>query len=138
MKNVKLKSSILGGICTLLTLFSNVGAWQNGNIKEITRPYLGVYECQSAQLGERDLLTEFSYLHLELKSNNVFLLHYCEKKGEPNILRGEYSYDYEKKVLTMQLADNKNLKRDFPLENGELIVSLPMGNKQLRLIFVQK
>ena len=49
---------MLAGACALLALFPNLSPSKNGSLKEIVKPYLGVYECKNAQLGEKDLLAE--------------------------------------------------------------------------------
>ena len=137
MKTIKLKSSILAGACALLTLFPALSA-NNGSLKEITKPYLGVYECKNAQLGEQDLLAEFSYLHLELKDGGEFILYCAEKNGNKIKTRGKYAYDEKTQMLTMQFIDGKCFKREFPLKKGKLVVSLPVGEKNLQLVFEQK
>ena len=138
MKTIKLKSSILASACALLALFPNLSPSKNGSLKEIVKPYLGVYECKNAQLGEKDLLAEFSYIHLELKDKGEFILYYNENEGKKIKTRGKYTYDEKTQTITMEFADGKSFKRDFPLKNGQLIVSLPLGKEQLCLIFEQK
>ena len=59
-----MKSFILAGVLSLMSLFPNM---QESTLKDIAKPYLGEYECKSAQLGEKDCLEQFSYVRLELK-----------------------------------------------------------------------
>lgn len=129
---------MLAGACALLALFPNLSPSKNGSLKEIVKPYLGVYECKNAQLGEKDLLAEFSYIHLELKDKGEFILYYGENEGKKIKTRGKYTYDEKTQTITMEFADGKSFKRDFPLKNGQLVVSLPLGKEQLCLIFEQK
>ena len=138
MRTVKLKSSILVGICTLLAVLGNIIAPQNKNLKDITKPYLGVYECKSAQLGEKDLLEEFSHIVLELKTDGVFVLHYGHEKGGKQSLHGKYVYDSEKQTIVLKTAEKICFQREFPLRKGQIIVSLPIAQRQLCLIFEQK
>ena len=138
MKKVKLKSSILASICALLTLIPNFTMAKDGDLKEITKPYLGVYECKSAQLGDEDLLKNFSHIHLELKKGGEFVLHYGDKKGNKEQARGKYVYDAKKQTVTLKMTDGNCFQRTFPLQKGQIIVSFPVGNRQLCLIFEQK
>ena len=138
MKMLKLKSSILAGACALLTLIPNFSFVKSGSLKEISKPYLGVYECISARLGEEELLADFSYIQLELKKDGGFILYYGDKAGKKERVQGSYIYDDEKQTLTLQFMDGKCFQRAFPLKKGRLTVSLPIGKRQLCLIFEQK
>lgn len=135
MKKVRLKSSLLVGLASLLLLFPN---FKKGNLSDITKPYLGIYECKEARLGETDCLDRFSFIHLELKKDNKFIIHYQEEGCERKTLSGKYKYDKEKELLVLQGFDGNFLKREFPLKNGELIVSFSLGEKTLILKFEQK
>lgn len=138
MKTVKLKSSIFAGACALLSLFPQVASITDSPLKEITKPYLGVYECRNAQLGGKDLLEDFSFIHLELKSKNECCLYYGNQEGKKVCLKGKYVYDRDKQTISLQFKEGKMFKREFPLKNGEIIISLPLANKQLCIIFQQK
>lgn len=139
MKKIKLKSSILAGTCAILALIPNLSVAKGGDLKQIAKPYLGVYECKSAQLGEEDLLEDFSRIHLELKKDGAFVLYYTDKKrGKEERLRGKYVYDDEKQTVTLKFAEGKGFQRAFPLQKGQLTVSFPIGKRQLCLIFEQK
>ncbi len=138
MKIVKLKSSILAGVCAIFTIFPNFSAIKNGDIKEITKPHLGVYECKQAQLGEKDLLEDFSGIYLELKDTQHFVLYYEDKEGQKNKREGKYHYNKKEQTIMLQLEGEYPFKRSFPLKNGQIIVSFPVGSRQLRLIFEQK
>ncbi len=128
--NVKLKSSILVGALSLLLLLSP----SKGELSDITKPYLGVYECTQATLGEKDCLERFSYVRLQLKDEENYVLSYQEKKGKRKQIQGKYSYDKQRGVVT--LKDERGVfKREFPLQEGRLTVSLPIGGKMLVLQF---
>ena len=129
----KLKSSLSAGIVTLLLLFSPM----QGEIKNIAKTYLGIYECTQATLGSKDLLPEFSYLSLELKDEENFLLHYQEKEGKRKRIEGKYTYDGARGILT--LTENKlGVKKEIPIKEGKIILTVPMGGKTLLLQFEQK
>ena len=129
-----MKSFILAGILSFMALFPNV---KDSTLKDIVKPYLGQYECKSAQLGDKDCLEKFSYIRLELKDDENFILYYKEKEGRKKELEGKYAYDKEKGVV--KLCDKNGVfKREFPLDKGILTISLPLGDKILILQLEQK
>ena len=132
MKKIKLKSSILAGLATLLLLFPN---FKKGNLCDVTKPYLGEYECKQAQFGQIDCLKLFSYIRLELKKEGKFTLSYKELGGKKKEIDGEYDYDSKKETLTFVY---EGIKREFPLKKGKLSVFLPVNEKNLLLSFEQK
>lgn len=139
MKNaVKLKSSLFAGLLSLLLLFPSFGAFKLGELKEITKPYLGVYECKAATLGDEDVLSRFAYVNIELKKGDVCTLYYREKNGKRKEVKGKYSYDKEAETITLSPDVLDFFKREFPLKDGEILISLPMGGKMLSMRFVQK
>lgn len=134
MKSVKLKSSLLAGLTALLLFFPNL---TNGSLKDITKPYLGEYECKSATLGEQEFLDEFSLIKLELKSDETFLLHYQPKDGAKKTETGKYKYDKDKQEICFSLDRNSALKRKFPLKKGIITIDFKLGTKQLIMKFEQ-
>ena len=138
MKTIKLRSSLLVGICVLLAAFSNFFALKNSSLKEISKPYFGVYECERARFGDKDLLLNYAKLTLELQRGGVFTLHYCENNGREGEMQGRYSYDEKTQTITFQAEPLKGLKREFTLRKGVLTLSFPILDKQLCLIFKHK
>ena len=131
----RLKSSLLIGFLLLWSLFSG---WKGSSLKDIARPYLGVYECESATLGERECLEDFSYIRLELLPENEFTLSYQLKMGKKGEEQGKYEYIKERKTLVLSLDCKEQFKREFPLEKGSFVVTLPVGTKTLVMKFTQK
>ena len=131
----KLKSSVLAGLAAILTLFP---AWKNSSLKEIAKPYLGVYECESATWGQRDYLEEFSLLRLELQPKNEFVLSYELKNGKKGKEQGKYEVDEKRKVLILTLGGNEEFTREFPLQKGSIVFSLPIASQMLVMKFTQK
>ncbi len=131
----KLKSSILAGLAALMTL---VPTWKSGSLKEITKPYLGVYECESATWGQREYLDEFSYIRLELLPKNEFTLSYELKTGKSGKEQGKYEVDEERKTLILTLNKKEEYKREFPLKNGSIVFTLPIASQTLVMKFTQK
>ncbi len=132
MKN-RLKSSVAAGLFALALLTPTNRC---ANLTDIAKPYLGIYECTQAQLGEKDLLSQFSDFRLEFKDEETLVLYYQEKSGTRKTLSVQYSYDEERGVLT--LAGENSLKREFPFENGRLTVSFPVGGTTALLRFERR
>ena len=135
MKRTTLKSSLLAGLISLLWLFPSL---RESSLTDITKPHLGVYECTEATLNDNDYLGRFSYIHLELKTEEDFILYYKEKEGEKKQETGKYSYDREKETLTLIGGANGFFKREFPLKEGILTISVRIGEQNLSLKFEQK
>lgn len=131
----KLRSSILAGCFALLFTFCQT---IKGSLTDITKPYLGEYECQRAVFDGKDYVQEFSYIRLTLDADNTFTLCYKDKEGKCGLEKGEYSYDEEKQELTLFTQGRHSLKRTFPLTKGNIYVSLRLGDKTLQLQFQQK
>ncbi len=132
---MKVKYAICAAISTLALLFSACG---NGSLKDITKPYLGEYECKSATLGDVDFIQEFSYIKLELKKEGAFSLYYATKEGKKGEETGEYLYDEQNGTLTFSYAGYGGLKRKFPFKDGSLSIVLPLGAKTLTMQFSRK
>lgn len=132
---MKLKYSFCAAlVATLLAL----PACGNGSLKDVTKPYLGEYECKSATLGEKDYFDNFSFIRLELKKDNEFVLSYSAKNGQKGEEAGKYVYDEKEETLTITYGDFGVLKRKFPLKNGEIYVTLPIGTQTLSMKFARK
>ena len=136
MKTIKLKSSMLAGFMSMLLWFPWVG-WKSSTLKDITKPYLGVYECREAKLDEKDYLQDFDYIRLELKSKNRFVLSYQAKGEKVKEEKGRYQYDKEEQTITFQADGMPFIKRKFPLKNGEVIITSLLGDKTLYIRFEQ-
>lgn len=134
MKSV-IKSSLLAGVLTLFFLFPNL---KSGKLTDITKPYLGEYECKQALLGEEDCLKRFDNIVLELKPKNEYALSYKEDGGKKRTVEGQYEYDDEKGILTLKSENGQCFKRSFPLKDGILYITLRIGEKTLSMQFEKK
>ena len=135
MKKQVLKSSLLAGITALLLTF---GGFREGTLTDITKPYLGEYECKSATLGNEEYVDEFSYIILELKADETFVLRYKTKNKTKGEEKGEYSYDKEKETITLTLGEKSQFKREFSLKKGAICIEFPVGAKLFVMRFEQK
>lgn len=133
MRKYIVKTPVLAGLISLLLLFPN---FKKGSLTDVTKPYLGEYECTQAKLDERNYLPFFSYIKLELKKDKTFTVSYKELGGKKKELKGEYDYHSKRKVLVFKAKEG--FKREIPLKDGEFSFVLPFGEKTLRLTFEQK
>lgn len=135
MKRYSLKSSLFAGLCALLLSFS---CFRQDKLTDISKPYLGEYECISATLGSKDLIKDFSFIRLELKGEETFCLRYRDKNGRRGEEQGYYRYDEGKGEITLFLQAREDLKRSCSLKNGELCLQVPIGKQILVMKFQQK
>ncbi len=135
MKNVKIRSSVLAGAGLLLFSFSSL---KTGELTDIAKPYLGVYDCTQAQWDNEDKLGLFDDLKLELKDKGEYVLYYKEKGEKTKKVKGKYHYDKEKESITLRLPNGPYIRRAFPLKKGVLTITVPYQNKTLHLQFEQK
>ena len=129
---IKLRCSLVAGLTALLLSCSG---GRKESLKEIAKPYLGIYECTDARVGEQEYLSRFDRVELELQEDGVFLLHYCEKNGKPQTQKGRYRYDSERGELTLL---GGGIEREFPLSEGVLTVTILLGGRTIHLKFEQK
>ena len=134
MKRNVFKSSLLVGLFSLLACFPKLDEY---TLKDVTKPYLGVYECTEVKWNREDRLDDFSYIHLELKENGKFTLYYQEKGGKKKKEEGEYTYDKAKQAVVLSGWGGK-LKREFPLKEGVLTLNIHWGHDRLNMKFKQK
>lgn len=132
MKNT-IKSSILAGIATLISSCTNAVS-----LPDITKPYLGEYECKIAQYNGEDYLEQFDFIRLTLSHDDDFTLAFRQKDGEIREEKGKYVYQAEKEEITLYAPKAQALKRTFPLKDGEITVTLRFGNQTLHMQFQQK
>lgn len=135
MKILRLKSSLLVGLCTLCMALP---ISKKSTLPEISRTYLGEYECITATLGSQDILSSYEYIKLELKPDNQYVLSYQMENGDQGEETGEYQYDAKKQTLCIRLGKNGIIKRKFPIQNGEIVAQIRIGLKTLVLRFEQK
>ena len=135
MKRVKIKSSLLVGIITLLALFPN---FRSGSLKDVAKPHLGIYECTQAKLDGQDYLERFTSIILELKTEDEFVLHYAEKGGAKKQETGKYVYDREAQKIKLMGGAGNFFKHEFPLKEGVLTIELQIGTQALTMRFKHK
>lgn len=130
----KIRSSVLAGLTALILCGTGL---KDSSLTDIAKTHTGVYECKSVTLGDREYLDEFSYIRLVLNLDDSFSLYYCAKDGKERKESGKYSYDKRKNTVCLSLDRKSEIKREFPLEKGVLVITLPVGVKTLIMKFEQ-
>ena len=138
MKTIKLKSSIFLSLVLFLFVFPWWNTVKTQPLTEITKPYLGTYECKLAQLNEKNLLEDFSYINLELKKENEYTIYAKPKQGNEKRVDGEYKYNKERQTITFYVDACSFIKKEFPMKQGEIHIVLRQGDKTLVMKFEQK
>ena len=110
----------------------------NSQLKDITKPYLGEYECKSVTLGGRDMLDSFTSIKLYLQPDDTFLLSYKTKLEEVGQQKGTYSYNKEEGSIVFSSKENGGLQRAFPIKNGAMDIVVSIAGKQLHVQFIRK
>lgn len=135
MEKFKLKSSFAAGLVSLLLCFGNI---KDSTLLDVTKPYLGKYECNYARLGDKEFCDGFEYVSLELNGDGTYLLSFKATDGKKHTETGEYAYNEKTKTLCFSPRDKSALKKEFPLIDGVLTISAQIGNQQLIVRFTQK
>lgn len=106
------------------------------SLKEIAKPYLGVYECEWLYFGGEDKKDIFEYLRVELKTKDELVLTYKLKDGDTGKVPLSYKYDFDEKMLRVsgQWLLLK-IDRKFPLKNGEITVVMNLFGKLVNVKF---
>ena len=130
-----IRSFLLTMLCVSTMLFSG---WKNSSIKDITKPYLGEYECTQAMFGRENYLDKMEFITLSLEKGDKFTLSFCEKGKPKQALEGSYRYDKEKSVIVFKDERLGGLEREFLIENGEIVINVGIGKQTLWMKFQQK
>lgn len=136
-KRTVLKSALLAGAAILSALLFDVASL--GGLKDVSRPYLGTYECERILFGNEDRTDKFDYVRIELMPGGKMKLFYKEKEGRKGEAEARYTYDTESDSLTI-CADiaGTEYKKSFPVKDGALELSVRYGDRMLAMKFVRK
>lgn len=127
----KLKISVLIPILTLA-----LNALALTGLKDLSRPYLGTYECKYARLGEADLLEELDYITFSLLPSNIFKIEFRDKNGVKGLYRGHYTFSEKDKTITInENIFGKRVTKTFSAEHGAIEVNLKFGDEALFIKF---
>lgn len=134
--NKKAVATLVALICTVMLCPFLLGAKKTGSVKEITKPYLGVYQCEKILVGGEDRTKKFKVLELELKENGDFYMRGKEKIGKRFQQKGSYLLDEESGEFQIKSDGKIPLKKiEGKYEKGKITVTACLGRKMLVLVF---
>lgn len=108
---------------------------KKGELKSITRPYLGEYECTRALLGDRDYLEDFDYVRLELRSKDEYVLRYRKKGKKEGQTDGKYRYEEGTDKLILELDERGLVTKEGSFQVGMLTFFVPLSTKNFLVQF---
>ena len=112
-------------------LFGNV---KKSDLKEISKPYAGTYECKKMQYGDRDLKEYVKGATLELKNDGTYVLTVELKNGKTRQSKGAYEVDGETIAFVDKTKKNAP-RRVFSRKNDEIEVIATLHGKTLYFLF---
>ena len=131
-----IKTFLVTLLCSISMAF---GGWKDQSLKDVTKPYLGEYECTQSLFNGEECLQNFDYITLTLKKDNKFTLCFCEKgKSKKTTQKGKFAYNPQTQTIVLKSVWYKGMEREFPLQDGELSVTIGLGNNTLSMKFKQK
>ena len=134
--NKKALSALFALVCTVLLFPFFLGAQKSDSVKEITKPYLGVYRCEKILVGDEDKISRFRYLEIELNEDGSFFLRGKERVGKRFEKKGSYTFDTKSGEFEVTALKNMPLKKiGGKYEKGKLTVTACLGQKMLVLVF---
>ena len=115
-------------------LFGNTQKKEEG-IKEITKPYIGTYECERLMFGGEDCTEKFVYFRVELTGDGQFIVRAKDKKGKKHGGAAAYrAEDEEGKFVLFQKRFVSTKKIPFEIHGGEKTLSTRFGPKMVSIL----
>lgn len=122
-------------LCVLLLVGCD-RAGEMGSLKDISKPYTGMYECENLSIGGRDMTDSFESVTLELKGDGKFLLQYRTAAGKEGDYEGEYTLDEERSEITFSSKMGARQKSfTFPYERGTVRIDYNLMGRLLHAEF---
>lgn len=131
MKKNKLKISLI--IPCALMAFNLMSM---SSLEDVSKPYVGVYECKYIMFGDENLLDKFNYVKFELLLNGVYKIEFKDKHNVKGVYRGHYEYDTANNLITIdENVFGNRIKKSFIAEKGAIDVTVQYGDKLLAIKF---
>lgn len=118
-----------------LSLALAVAGWDvssMGRLEDLSKPYLGVYECESMLLSGQDCSACLDYLRLELEDGGICTLSYRTETGREGSLTFPYTLDMGRSVFTIRY---QNVARSYPYADGSILIDENFGGTLLHAEF---
>ena len=135
-KRLYWKAFLFAAAFAMLFVFCGCSVREMGTLPELSKPYLGMYECKELRLGKKDLSGQFDSVRLELKYGGEFKLSYCGKDGNKGGYSGRYEAEPEGEEITFYAKTGlRTAKYTFPMKNGKIIVDYGFAGTLLHAVF---
>ena len=107
-----------------------------GALKELTDPYITMYECKEATYGGENFLVGFEYIRITLLDNETMELSFKKQGEKAQKYTCPYSFDEKTGELMAEGgAAGVRFKERILIENGKFTISFPIMEKQLVMRF---
>lgn len=131
MKKSKLKISLVIPCALIAFNLMNMSS-----LEDVSKPYVGVYECKYIMFGGENLLDKFDYVKFELLRNGVYKIEFKDKNNVKGVYRGHYEYDNSNNFITIdENVFGHKIKKSFTAEKGCVEVNVQYGDKLLAVKF---
>lgn len=128
----KIICAFLPALFPLLLTGCNVK--EMSSLRDVSKPYVGEYQCEKLTLGGNDMLGRFEYVRLNLEYDGKFTLSYCGENGSKGKFGGEYDFGENGVTFTADYGQIYE-SRTFPYEKGVLYIEYPFGGTLLHAEF---
>ncbi len=136
MKKIFGALSCLLAVSLLFCLAACQKAEDLSSLKDISRPYTGIYRCEKITVGGMDLTGKFEKLSLELKGNGNFVISYQTAEGNEGGYGGNYRIDEKKKEIVFSAKEGKREQSfAFPYEKGTVRIDYNLFGNLLHAVF---
>lgn len=106
------------------------------SLTEISKPYVGIYECEELSIGGVEQREAYKKLKLELDAEGRFALTYATTEGQKGEYHGHYKIDPENEEITFySYAARRSHTFVFPMKNGSISIDYNLGGKLLHGVF---
>lgn len=113
---------IIGMLFSLCTM-AGCKVEEMGSLKDLSKPHVGVYECERMTIGGENVLNDFRYVRLELDYGGDFTLSYKKSGGGFSEWNGTYEVDTEAQEITFTARQGtRELSRTYRMENGSILI----------------
>lgn len=131
MKHIKLRS-----LAAIPFLLCAIDLAAMTNLKDISKPYAGTYDCEYILFNGDNLLDKFDYVQMELLPSGLYKIEFRDANGIKGLYRGHYTYDTKEEKITIdENIFGKKVSKTFPVEKGEISVPVQYGDLLLYVKF---
>lgn len=135
----KFVQTVFFTVCALMLLFVLAGCksvGEMGNLKDVSKPYTGIYECEKLSLGGKDMTDAFEKVTLELKGDGSFEIFYRTAAGGEGGYEGGYTLDETGGEITFSAMKGARQKSfTFPYEKGAVHIDYNLFGNLLHAEF---